>query len=294
MQIIDILVSSVLALIMFGIGLSLTLKDFSNIALYPKAFATALTSQMVALPIIAFALASAFDLSNEIKVGLVILAASPGGATSGFITHLFKGNVALSLSLTAVNSFLTLFSIPFIVNIALKHFMGQSSDIVLPFWDTFFHIFFIALIPAFLGLMLRRYYTNWAIKVEKPAKYVMMFLLFSVFTIKIFAGQNSGGSGLTYNDFKNILPPALLLNLICLLVGYFLLKVARLKHADSLTAAIESGVHNTTLAFLIAGTLLQNQEMVKAPLIYSMFSFWTALLFGVVSSKIAKHKINFL
>jgi BASS family bile acid:Na+ symporter len=70
--------------------------------------------------------------------------------------------------------------------------------------------------------------------------------------------------------------------------------VARLKHADSLTAGIESGVHNTTLAFLIAGTLLQNQEMVKAPLIYSMFSFWTALLFGFVSSKIAKHKINFL
>lgn len=294
MQIIDILVSSVLALIMFGIGLSLTVKDFTNIARYPKAFATALTSQMVALPLIAFAVASVFDLPKEIKVGLVILAASPGGATSGFITHLFKGNVALSLSLTSVNSFLTLFSIPFVVNLALTHFMGKSSAIVLPFGDTFFHIFFIAIIPAFLGLLLRKYRTEWAIKVEKPAKYVMMVLLFSVFTIKIFAGQNSGGSGLTYNDFKDILPPALLLNILCFLFGYILLKSFSLKHSDSLTAGIESAVHNTTLAFLIAGTLLQNETMVKPPLIYSMFSFWTALLFGFISSKIAKHQIDFL
>jgi bile acid:Na+ symporter, BASS family len=294
MQTIDILVSSVLALIMFGIGLSLTLKDFTNIALYPKAFITALTSQMIALPLIAFAVASFFDVSAEIKVGLVILAASPGGATSGFITHLFKGNVALSLSLTAVNSFLTLFSIPFIVNLALKHFLGQQSDIVLPFWDTFFHIFFIALIPAFCGVMLRRYRTDWAVRIEKPAKYVMMFLLFSVFTIKIFAGESSGGSGLTKSDFREILPPALLLNFICLMVGYFLLKAVSLKHPDSLTAAIESGVHNTTLAFLIAGTLLQNETMVKPPLIYSMFSFWTALLFGFIASKLTQHKIDFL
>ncbi len=293
MQTIDILVSSVLALIMFGIGLSLTLKDFTNIALYPKAFVTALTSQMVALPLIAFYIASFANVSNEIKVGLVILAASPGGATSGFITHLFKGNVALSLSLTSINSFLTLFSIPFVVNFALKHFMGQTSEIILPFWDTFAHIFFIAIIPALLGLLIRRFRTSWAIKVEKPAKYVMMFLLFSVFTIKIFAGQNSGGSGLSTEDFKDILPSALLLNFTCLMVGYFLLKFVGLMHADSLTAAIESGVHNTTLAFLIAGTLLQNQTMVKPPLIYSMFSFWTALLFGFISSKLSNHKIDF-
>lgn len=294
MHTIDLLVSSVLALIMFGIGLSLTLNDFTNIALYPKAFITALCSQMIALPLLAFATASLFQLSDEIRVGLVILAASPGGATSGFITHLFKGNVALSLSLTAVNSFLTLLTIPFVVNLALAHFMGQQSEIHLPFWETFIHIFSIALVPTFLGLLLRRYKTDWAIQIEKPAKYVMMFLLFTVFTIKIFAGQSSGGSGLTTVDFMEILPPALLLNALCLLTGYFLLKTVRLQHPDSLTAAIESGVHNTTLAFLIAGTLLHNETMVKAPLIYSMFSFWTALLFGFISNKLAHHKTDFL
>ena len=128
MQIIDILVSTVLGLIMFGIGLSLKISDFTNIAKYPKAFSLALASQMIALPLIAFLVASVANVPNEIKVGLVILAASPGGATSGFITHLFHGNVALSLSLTSINSFLTLFSIPFVVNLALQHFMGKSTD----------------------------------------------------------------------------------------------------------------------------------------------------------------------
>lgn len=97
MKTIDLLVSSVLALIMFGIGLSLSWNDFTNIAKYPKAFVIALTSQMIVLPLTAFAIAHCFDIPNEFKVGLVILAASPGGATSGFITHLFKGNVALSM-----------------------------------------------------------------------------------------------------------------------------------------------------------------------------------------------------
>ncbi len=293
MQIIDILVSTVLGLIMFGIGLSLKISDFTNIAKYPKAFSLALASQMIALPLIAFLVASVANVPNEIKVGLVILAASPGGATSGFITHLFHGNVALSLSLTSINSFLTLFSIPFVVNLALQHFMGKSTDIVLPFWDTSVHIFFIALIPASVGLLFRRFYPHWALKTEKPAKYVMMGLLLAVFTIKLFAGESSGGSGLKTTDIQTIMPSALVLNIACLLFGYYFLKAFGFRHSTNLTASIESGVHNTTLAFLIAGTLLQNQEMVKPPLIYAMFSFWTALLWGFFSSKIAKHQINF-
>lgn len=200
----------------------------------------------------------------------------------------------MSLSLTAINSFLTLFSIPFVVNLALNHFLGKVSLITLPFADTFLHIFFIALIPTFLGIFLRQVHTQWANRIEKPAKYVMMVLLFSVFTIKIFAGQQTGGTALSSIDFKNIVPPALLLNFSCLMVGYLLLFLAQLKHPDRLTAAIESGVHNTTLAFLIAGTLLHNENMVKPPLIYSMFSFWTALLFGFFSSKLSHHKFDFL
>lgn len=292
MQTIDILVSTVLALIMFGIGLSLELSDFSKIAKRPKAFLLALASQMIALPLIAFFVASLFDIPNEIKVGLVILAASPGGSTSGFITHLFKADVALSISLTVINSFLTLFSIPFVVNIALRYFMGQSTDIVLPFWDTFAHIFFIALIPAGLGVFVHHHFAVWATRVKDPVKWIMIVLLAFSFTIKIFAGKSSGGSGITWAEGVTILPSALTLNFLCLLFGYLFLKSFGFSHTTNLTASIESGVHNTTLAFLIAGTLLQNQDMIKPPLIYAIFSFWTALVWGFVTSKIAKHEIH--
>ena len=289
MQIIDILVSSILSLIMFGVGLSLKIEEFIYVYRYPKAFLIALTSQMIALPMLAFFVVSFGSLPDEIKVGFIILAASPGGATSGFITHLFRANVALSISLTTVNSILTLFTIPIIVNLALHFFLGKSTTIILPFWETFVHILSIALIPAMLGLLVHRYYPKLTKRIEKPAKYLMIILLAIVFTVKTFAGKDSGGTGLTIQEVKLMLSPAILLNVLCLMTGYMLLKLTGFKHSDSLTAAIESGVHNTTLAFLIAGTILGNQEMVKPALVYSMFSFFTAVLFSLISSRIANH-----
>jgi bile acid:Na+ symporter, BASS family len=284
---VDLAVGSVLGLVMFGVGLSLTLSDFSNIVRYPRAFFSALGAQMLGLPIIAFIIGMLAPLSAEIKVGLIILASSPGGATSGFLTYLWRGNVALSLSLTSVNSFLTLFSIPLVVNLGLKAYLGRSTELHLPFWDTVSHIFFITMIPATLGILLRRYYAEFAERISKPAKYVMLGLLGLVFTIKLFAGERQGGAGLDFHDFAIITPFALLQNAACLLFGYFFLKYMGLPHTSRLTAAMESGVQNTTLAFLIASNMLQNQEMVKPALVYSLYSFWTACLFAYAANKLS-------
>ena len=149
---------------MFGVGLSLTLGEFNHILRHPKAFLSALSAQMLGLPLIALLIAMLAPLPAEIKIGFVILAASPGGATSGFLTYLWRGNVALSLSITSVNSFLTLFSIPIIVNVALKIFLGRSTELHLPFWDTVGHIFFITIVPATIGLLVRRNFPNFAEK----------------------------------------------------------------------------------------------------------------------------------
>ena len=270
---------------MFGVGLSLTLSDFSNIIRRPRAFFTALGVQMLGLPLIAFVIGLLSPLPAAIKVGLIILAASPGGATSGFLTYLWRGNVALSLSLTAVNSFLTLFSIPIVVNLGLRVYMGRSTDLHLPFWETVGHIFFITIIPATLGLLLRRYAPVFAERISKPAKYVMLALLGLVFTIKLFAGESQGGAGLSPADFIHITPFALLQNAACLFFGYFFMKRMGLSHPSRLTAAMESGVQNTTLAFLIASNMLGNQEMVKPALVYSLYSFWTACLFAYFSNR---------
>lgn len=284
--IVDIAVSTVLGLVMFGVGLSLALSDFINIIRHPRAFFSALGAQMIGLPIIAFIISLLAPLPAELKVGFIILAASPGGATSGFLTYLWRGNVALSLSLTAVNSFLTLFSIPIVVNIGLRVFMGHETELHLPFWETVSQIFFITIIPAFFGLFVRRNFPVFAEKISKPSKYVMLVLLAIVFAIKMFAGENHGGAGLDWRDFAIITPFALIQNAGCLLFGYFFLKYMGLTHSSRLTAAMESGVQNTTLAFLIANNLLGNQDMVKPALVYSLYSFWTACLFAYNANKL--------
>lgn len=270
---------------MFGVGLSLTISEFTEIIKHPRAFLTALSVQMLGLPLLALLIGLIAPLPAEIKVGLMILAASPGGATSGFLTYLWRGNVALSLSLTSVNSFLTLFSIPVVVNFGLKVYMGHSTDLHLPFWDTVSHIFFITIIPATIGILLRRRYPVFAERISKPAKYVMLTLLGVVFTIKLFAGERHGGSGLSIQDFVTITPFALLQNGSCLFFGYFSMMWMGLPHPSRITAAMESGVQNTTLAFLIASNMLENQEMVKPALVYSMYSFWTACIFAYTANR---------
>jgi bile acid:Na+ symporter, BASS family len=283
---VDSAVGTVLGLVMFGVGLSLTFADFRRVIRHPRAFFTALSAQMIGLPIIAFTISLLAPLPGEIKVGLIILAASPGGATSGFLTYLWRGNVALSISITAVNSLLTLFSIPIVVNLGLRVFLGRSTDLHLPFWDTVGHIFFITIIPAMMGILIRRRFPRAAAKISKPAKYIMLVLLAIVFAIKLFAGEKQGGAGLNFSDFWLITPFALLQNASCLFFGYFFMKRMGLPHPSRITAAMESGVQNTTLAFLIASNMLSNQVMVKPALVYSLFSFWTACLFAFVANRI--------
>jgi BASS family bile acid:Na+ symporter len=197
---------------------------------------------MLALPAIAFVITLLLPIPAELKVGFIILSASPGGATSGFLTYLWRGNVALSLSLTAVNSALTLVSIPIVVNIGLHIFLDKSSDLHLPFWDTVGHIFFITIIPAFCGLLLRKYRPLFAERISKPAKYVMLLLLAIVFAVKLFGSESVGGTGLNGRDILLILPVGLLQNAACLLTGYFALYRLGAPHPSRLTAAMESGV----------------------------------------------------
>ncbi|MCS6929906.1 MAG: bile acid:sodium symporter family protein [Saprospiraceae bacterium] len=289
-QIVDLAVSAVLALIMFGVGLTLTVDDFIRIVRYPRAFFSALSAQMLGLPILAFLINLLAPLSPALKVGFLILSASPGGATSGFLTYLWRGNVALSLSLTATNSFLTLFTIPIVVNAALLFFLGRSTDLHLPFWDTVRQVFFITIVPAATGLVVRRYYPLFAQRVSRPARYVMLTLLAVVFFIKMFASEQYGGAGLTLHDFLTITPVALAQNAASLFFGYFFLRWVGEPHPSRLTAAFECGVQNTTLAFLIASILLGSEEMVKPALVYSSYSFWTACLFGIVSNRIASQQ----
>ena len=285
---IDVLISVVLAAIMFGLGLSLTLSNFKNIIKFPRAFFVGLASQMIFLPAIAFVILLFADIPGPFKVGIMILAACPGGTTSGFVTYLLKGNVALSIALTVINSFLTLFTIPFIVNFSLKYYLHQEVEIHLPFFESVTQIFLITLLPAILGLFVRKTKPLFATSIQKYLKFILIVLLALVYTIKFFAGDQHGGSGITVDEVWTILPYALIFNILCFVFSIGFGKLTKLKIRDAFTIALEVSLHNTTLALLIGGTFLQSQDMIKPALIYTMFSFWTAIIFGFIILKLYK------
>jgi BASS family bile acid:Na+ symporter len=285
---IDILLSSVLALIMLGVGLSLTSSNFKTLFIFPKPLFIGLASQILALPIIAFIISYFSNMSLPFKVGLIILASCPGGTTSGILTYFFKGNVALSVTFTAINSIITLFTIPLIVNLSLLFYYGQSTVIHLSYLETIIQIFSVTIIPAGIGVLIRTYRPGFALKAQRPVKFLLIVALAIIFIIYFFAGRESGGTGITTKEILNILPYALLLNILCMAWGFFLGTVTKLGTKNSYTIGIEASVHNTTLAFLVAGTLLHNQDMVKPSLIYAMFSFWTAIIYSYIIKKVNK------
>lgn len=258
---VDFLIMIVLILIMFGIGVSLTIEEVKEVFSKPKSLLLALTSQMVLLPLIAFAIAFSFEIPLYVKLGLIILASSPGGTTSGFITFLFKGNTALSIVLTTINSLLTLITIPLIVNLALNMFYGKSSDFHLPIWATVKEIFVLTAIPALTGILLRQWKEELAKKISKYTKPVSTLLLGVVFTLK-FLGTNGEG-GISKSEIIEILPTALFLNLVCFVTGYAVARIFKLGFNNQITISVESAVHNTTIAFLVSGTLLGRPEFGK-------------------------------
>ena len=289
---IDILISLVLASIMFGLGLSLTVSSFKDIIVKPKSFFIGLSSQMIGLPLIAFILLYFANLPAVFKVGIMILAACPGGTTSGFVTYLLKGNVALSISLTAINSFLTIFTIPLIVNSALGYYLNQYAEFHLPLLSSVVQIFCVTIFPAIIGVFVRSVKPIIAQVLQNKIKYILIVLLAIVYSVKFFASKQYGGTGLNRDEVLMIVPYAFLFNVLCFIFSIGIGKLTRLTIRDAFTIAIEVSLHNTTLALLIGGTLLKNQEMVKPALIYSMFSFWSAVIFGVLTKWIYKKEFT--
>jgi len=287
----DLLVSGVLATIMFGIGLSINLSDLREVYRSPRAFLYGLFAQMILLPIIAFSITYFTDLPPAIKVGFIILAASPGGTTSGFISVLFRGNVALSVALTTINSILTLFTIPLLVNLALTIYMGKHSVFELPFMESFVQIFLVTLLPAAAGVFVRFKWDKVADKIQKPVRTTMIILFAGVYTAVSLVGESNGGSGITWSEALLILPYSLAVNAAGFLAGIVMGFLGKTGLKSSFTIGIEVALQNTTLALLVAGTLIQSNDMVKPALVYAMFSFWTAMAFGVVVKKYNNLKV---
>lgn len=268
-----------LAFIMLGMGLSLTIKDFKNIFLFPKAAIIGLVNQLILLPVFGFALVQLFGLSGALAVGVMILAACPGGATSNLITHLSKGDIALSISLTAVTSFITIITIPLIVNFAISHF-GEEGSVALPVGETIIQIMGVTVVPVSIGMFLKKRFPNLSLKADRPVRIASAVFFALIILAAILKERDS------IVAFFIISGPVMLsLNVLTLVVGYFLATVFVLPKRQRLTISIESGIQNGTLGILIAATLLKNSEMTIPIAIYSLIMFMTATLIIFITNK---------
>ena len=270
---------------MLGMGLSLVIDDFKRILNYPKAMFVGLTNQIILLPIIGFAIASIFPVRPEIAVGIMLLAACPGGPTSNLISHLAKADLALSVSLTAVCSVITIFTIPFIVNFALAHFLSQEEMIRLDIPQTIIQIFVIIVIPIVIGMLIRRYKPAFAIRMEKPVRRASTVVFILVFVGIIVKERSHMVEYLADAGLATIL-----LNILTMLVGFFSARLFKIKDKRALSIAIESGIQNGTLAVSIAVVLLGNTEYAIPAAVYSIFMFASggiAIYFGLRMDKLA-------
>lgn len=266
----DILLPLALFVIMLGMGINLVPNDFKKVVTFPKAAIIGLVNQLIFLPLIAFAICIVFDLKAELAVGLMILAACPGGATSNLITHLAKGDIALSISLTAISSFVTVLTIPIIVNFSLHYFMAESDFIKLPILKTIGQVVGITILPVSIGMVIRKFKNELADKVESPVK-----ILSAAFLILIIVGVVLSNKENILAFFMQVGLAALALNVITLSLGYFSAHLFKLSANRKRTISIETGIQNGTLGIAVAASILKNNEMAISPAVYSLIMFFT-------------------
>ena len=260
-----------LAIIMFGMGLSLVTNDFVRLFAYPKAVLVGLCNQLLFLPLIGFAIVVLFDLNPTMSIGVMILSVCPGGPTSNLITQVSRGNIGLSVTLTALASLITVFTIPILLSKAITYFTGDIDVVIqLPILETMLQILMITIIPISIGMIIRKRREAFALSMEKPMRTASTVLFVIIFLIIIIANKDN----LT-QAMKEVGLPTLLLNLSTMGLGFVSAKLFGITGKSQISITIESGIQNGTLAFVIATTILNNFEMGLPTGAYSIWMFLT-------------------
>ncbi len=266
-----------LFIVMLGLGLALTLADFKRAGQRPLPVFLGVVCQLVVLPLLGFGVASVFGMSGPLAVGLVILALCPGGVTSNLISFLAKGDLALSITLTAISSLVTPFTVPFVANLAFEQFGMDATAIQLPIGKTIITLIAITILPVGLGMFIRHKKLSFAEKAERPVR-----ILSSLFLALIIAGvvkQNWDGLG---GFFVQAGWAAFALNIASMAIGTGAAFLLRLGRAQAITIGVEVGIQNGTTAIFITATLLANPVTTIAPAVYSLIMFATGAVFGIV------------
>jgi bile acid:Na+ symporter, BASS family len=265
-----------LGIIMFGLGLSLTLGDFARVARQPKAVIIALLCQLVLLPAICFGLVVLFQLPPILAVGMMMLAASPGGTTANLYSHLFRGDIALNISLTAVNSVVAVFTLPFITNLAIAHFDPFDGNLGMQ-WSKTVEVFAIVLLPVALGMVVRHFWPGFAKRMDKPVRIVSVVVL-----VVVIAGAVASNWALLVENAGRLAGITIVFCLVSLAIGYWVPRLLRVPRRQAVASSFEIGIHNATLAIVIAQTVMGSVELSLPAAVYGVLMFFIAFGFGFV------------
>lgn len=267
-----------LAVIMFGLGLDLTPTDFRRVGKHPKAVVIALVCQLLLLPAICFGLVVLFDLPALLGIGMLLLAASPGGTTANLFSHLFRGDVALNITLTAINSIIALVTLPIITSLAISYF-DRNDDISMPFIEVV-KVFVIILVPVGIGMFVRDRSPGFAARMDKPVRIASAVIL-AVLVLAIMVDQRE--DVLAY--LAKVGVAAALFCLASLAIGYLVPKALGIVEGQAIASSFEIGVHNATLAIFIAVEVLDNVEISIPGAVYGVLMFPLAALWGMFISR---------
>jgi BASS family bile acid:Na+ symporter len=268
-----------LGVIMLGLGLSLSVEDFGRVIRFPRAVAVGLVCQIVVLPAVCLGIAHAFALQPPLAVGLMLLAASPGGPTANLYSHLAKGDVALNITLTAVNGVLSLATLPLLLGFALQHFLGSGHAIPLQL-SKVVSVIALVLAPVAVGMAVRAWRPEVANRFNRPVRIASTVFLILVVAFTVFQQR------------ANVVPYAkevglavLAFNLVSLLIGYFVPRLFRIERRQAIAIGMEIGIHNAVLAIAIATTVLDNPAMSIPPAVYAIVALVTAGAFAFIVAR---------
>ena len=267
-----------LAIIMFGLGLDLTLADFRRVGKHPKAVLVALACQLVLLPAVCFGLVVLFDLPALLGIGMLLLAASPGGTTANLFSHLFRGDVALNISLTAINSVIAIGTLPLITNLAIDYF-DKNESVEMPLGEVV-KVFVLILVPTAIGMLVRARKASFAAAMDKPVRIASAVIL-AVLVIGILLGEKD-----RVGDY--LADVGIVAALFCatsLVVGYVVPRAAGVVEGQAIASSFEIGVHNGTLAIFVAENILDVNEIAVPAAVYSLLMFFLAAGWGVLISR---------
>lgn len=284
--IITIMLPLALAIIMMGLGLELTPKDFARVSKHLKAVLIALFCQLVVLVGIAFIICKVLALPPLLAVGLMLLAASPGGSTANLFSYLFKGDIALNITLTAINSIIAAFTLPLIVNFAIQYFMNDGQQISMQF-GKIVQVFAIILVPVCVGMLIRHYAPSLTQKLNKPLR------IFSVaFLVLIIIGAIAKERAHILEYLAQVGLATVIFCICSLVIGYFVPRLLGINSAQARACAFEIGIHNSTLAMTIALTVIANSTVAMPAAVYSIFMYIFAAIFGMLISRLASNQLN--